>query len=147
MDLMSVTWWMWVLAGLILMALEVLTPGGFFVFFFGAGAMLVGLLDLMGLHLSFPAQGLVFVGASVGAIVVLRKPAQELFQPRGMRGKVDSIVGETAQTTEEIPIAGIGKAELRGASWNVRNIGDKPIPRLARCRVESVDGLTLNVRF
>jgi len=144
---MSVVWWMWLVLALVLMALEVLTPGGFFVFFFGAGAMLVGLIDLMGLHMSLPAQGVLFVGASVGSILVFRKPMQELFQLRGAKGNVDSLVGETAQAMEDIPVAGIGKAELRGAAWNVRNIGDKPIPRSSRCRVESVDGLTLNIRF
>jgi membrane protein implicated in regulation of membrane protease activity len=47
---------------------------------------------------------------------------------------------------EEIPSNGIGKAEMRGTSWNARNIGDKPLARGERCRVERVDGLTLVVR-
>jgi membrane protein implicated in regulation of membrane protease activity len=145
-DSMSVSWWMWLLAGLLLMALEILTPGGFFVIFFGAGAVIVGLLDFAGLSMSFPAQGLLFVAVSVGAIVLFRKPLQQKVQLKSTRGKVDSLVGETAQAMEEIPVDGIGKAELRGASWNVRNVGNIPIPRSARCRVEAVDGLTLNVR-
>jgi membrane protein implicated in regulation of membrane protease activity len=55
-------------------------------------------------------------------------------------------VGETARATENIAVNEIGKAELRGASWNVRNIGDKPLVPGARCVVERVDGLTLHVR-
>jgi len=41
-------WWIWVLGGLVLLLAEVLTPGGFFVVFFGAGAILVGTIKLMG---------------------------------------------------------------------------------------------------
>jgi membrane protein implicated in regulation of membrane protease activity len=40
----------------------------------------------------------------------------------------------------------IGKAELRGSTWNARNVGETPITEDQRCRVESVDGLTLSVR-
>ena len=43
-------WWIWVLGGLVLLLAEVLTPGGFFVVFFGAGAILVGALKAAGLE-------------------------------------------------------------------------------------------------
>ncbi len=35
-------WWYWVVLGLLLTGLELATPGGFFVIFFGVGALLVG---------------------------------------------------------------------------------------------------------
>src|SRR3970040_1113492 len=41
-------WWIWVLGGLVLLLAEVLTPGGFFIVFFGAGAILVGVLKGLG---------------------------------------------------------------------------------------------------
>jgi len=62
------------------------------------------------------------------------------------KGKVDNLIGETAQALEDIAVDAIGKAELRGAAWNAHNIGDAPIPGSTRCRVERVDGLTLYVR-
>ena len=45
------TWWMWVALGLVLGAIELATPGGFFVIFFGVGAVIVGLAELAGLGL------------------------------------------------------------------------------------------------
>ena len=30
------TWWLWILLGLVLLGLELSTPGGFFIAFFGA---------------------------------------------------------------------------------------------------------------
>jgi membrane protein implicated in regulation of membrane protease activity len=41
-------WWIWVLGGLVLLVAEVTTPGGFFAIFFGAGAILVGVLKALG---------------------------------------------------------------------------------------------------
>jgi inner membrane protein len=40
----------------------------------------------------------------------------------------------------------VGKAEMRGTSWNTRNIGDQPLARGQRCRVERVEGLMIFVR-
>jgi membrane protein implicated in regulation of membrane protease activity len=62
------------------------------------------------------------------------------------RDNVDSLVGETAVATEEIHLNAVGKAELRGTSWNARNVGDKSLIRGQRCIVERVEGLTICVR-
>ena len=142
----EVSWWMWMLLGLGLAVLEILTPGGFFMIFFGVGAITVGLLDLLGVSMSFPVQGLMFVAISIVSILLFRKPLQQRFQTNMPKGKVDNLVGETARALEEIPADGIGKAELRGAAWNAHNIGEAPIALSARCRVERVEGLTLYVR-
>ena len=37
-------WWMWILLGLVLFWGEIVTPGGFYVIFFGVGAIVVGIL-------------------------------------------------------------------------------------------------------
>ena len=36
--------WMWIALGLVLAAIELATPSGFFIIFFGLGALIVGLL-------------------------------------------------------------------------------------------------------
>ncbi len=41
-------WWLWILIGLGLLVLETATPGGFFAFFFGVGAVLVGMAVALG---------------------------------------------------------------------------------------------------
>ena len=56
---------------------------------------------------------------------------------------MDSLIGETALALEDIAPGAMGKVELRGASWTARNIGDQPIQRSERPKVERVDGLTL----
>jgi membrane protein implicated in regulation of membrane protease activity len=59
---------------------------------------------------------------------------------------VDSLVGEVAVPLEDISVNSVGKAEMRGTSWNTRNIGDQPLARGQRCRVERVEGLMIFVR-
>ncbi len=43
--------WIWLILGLVLLAGELLTPGGFFIIFFGVGALAVGVLRLAGLEM------------------------------------------------------------------------------------------------
>jgi len=59
---------------------------------------------------------------------------------------VDSLVGEQATTIDEIPIAGLGKAEMRGSTWNARNVGETVLTRGQRCVVAAVEGLVIHVR-
>ena len=140
------TWWTWLLLGLVLAALELATPGGFFILFFGIGAIVVGILAWVGVPLSLPLQVVVFLAVSVISLLAFRKPMQRRFARTAPSGVVDSLVGEEAQVIEEIPAGGLGKVELRGSAWSARNAGAGPIPRLTRCTVERVEGLTLFVR-
>ena len=128
------------------MVFEALTPGGFFIIFFGVGAVVVGLLELAGLNMPLMVQGVLFVVTSVLATALFRKPLLQRFRDLTPKGKVDVIMGETAHALDDIPPNGYGKAELRGTSWNAHNVGETPIARASRCRVERVDGLTLYVR-
>ncbi len=65
-------WWAWIAAGVGLAILEVLAPGFIFIGF-AIGAVLVGLLMLLGLALSLAWALVVFALASVVSWVVLRK--------------------------------------------------------------------------
>jgi len=138
-------WWIWIVLGLALLLGELITPGGFYILFFGIGALVVGCLA--GFDVAGPAW-FQFVLFSVVSVVTLWLFRERLLQVT--RGEtpyiIDSMVGETAVMMDEIPSNGTGKAEMRGTSWNVRNIGDKPVARGERCRVERIEGLTLFVR-
>ena len=145
MESFMVSWWIWALCGVLLLLGEFLTPGGFYQFFFGIGALAVAIIDAAGIHWPLTAQIGLFLVLSIGSLVALRKPLRMKFgQER--ETEVDQIEGETAVTMEEIAAGAIGKAELRGAVWNARNVGDALIPASQRCRVERVNGLTLDIR-
>ncbi|GIU74677.1 MAG: hypothetical protein KatS3mg004_1764 [Bryobacteraceae bacterium] len=147
MEELSVAWWAWVVLGLVLLVGEVLTPGGFYIFFFGASAVCVGLLKWLGFTQGFVSEGLLFVGLSVAGVAFLRKPLLEKFPLRARdTPDTDPLTGETAVALVEIPPGGFGKVELRGSVWSAVNDGDAAIAASARCRVIGVEGLTLRVR-
>jgi membrane protein implicated in regulation of membrane protease activity len=141
---MALTWWLWLLAGCALLALELLTPGGFYIFFFGIGAIVIALLSVSGLLVSATGQWLLFALISVVLLLAFRKPMQRKLSVAD-RG-IDSMIGESARAMEEIGVAGLGKAELRGTVWTARNSGERSIVAGERCRVERIEGLTLYVR-
>ncbi|MEJ5367927.1 MAG: NfeD family protein [Bryobacteraceae bacterium] len=147
MEEYSVAWWAWVVLGIVLLAGEVLTPGGFYIFFFGASAVCVGLLKLTGFTQGLISEGLLFVGLAVCGVAFLRKPMLDRFKaPEGDNPDADRLVGEIAVAAQEIPPGDYGKVELRGSVWNARNEGEAAIAAGARCRVAGVDGLTLRVK-
>ncbi len=141
----SVTWWMWVLLGLLLMVGEVLTPGGFYILFFGLGAVLVGILKLFGLQ-SLPLEGLIFVVVSVGLLLLFRQRLLDKFKGSASGLPLDNLAQEVAVSLEEIPAGSIGKVELRGTSWSAQNVSDRAIPAKQRCLVERAEGLLLHIR-
>ncbi|MBL8236242.1 MAG: NfeD family protein [Bryobacterales bacterium] len=138
-------WWIWLVAAVALLAVEMLTPGGFYFLFFGAGAFVAGLLALAGVE-SLIVQALVFLAVSIAAILFFRKPLMARFQPPRPAHSVDSLVGETAILVAALHPGEFGQAELRGSNWKVRNTGGLSLPAGQRCIVEQVDGLTLSVR-
>jgi inner membrane protein len=141
---MDFSWWSWVLLGFVLLLFELLTPGGFYIFFFGVGAVLVGILAALGIAGPLWVQCLLFAIVSCFGLFIFRRPLQNRLSVKAH--DVDSIVGETAVAAEPIPVAGIGKAELRGTSWAARNAGTDVIAAGQRCRVERIEGLMLYIR-
>jgi len=143
---LMMTWWMWMVAGLILMGCEMLTPGTFYFIFLGVSALAVGIVTLA-IPLAAWLQWLLFSVFAVVSLAFFRRPLMQRFHLSGKQGhKVDSLMSETATALDDIPVGGIGKAELRGTSWTARNVGDRPLVRAERCKVEQVEGLTLNIR-
>jgi inner membrane protein len=136
-------WWIWVLGGLVLLLAEVLTPGGFFVIFFGAGAILVGVLKAVGWNGPAWAEWLVFTVLSVVSLALFRRPLMRRFNLQGDGKPVDQLAGERALVTEEVAPGGVGKAELRGATWTARTSGPLTLASGQRCLVERVEGLTI----
>lgn len=138
-------WWIWIVLGLVLLLGEMVTPGGFYILFFGVGAIIVGILA--GFNVAGPLwfQVIVFSGFSLITFWLFRRRLVQSID-RGTPDKVDTLIGETAVVTEEIPSRGIGKAEMRGTSWSAHNISEQSLARGQRCRVERVEGLTIYVR-
>lgn len=143
---MDMLWWHWILVGLVLLGIEMLTPGGFFVMFFGVGALVVGWLALMGLAGPLWTQWLLFSVFSAATLMFMRKPLLARLRGGQPSADRDAITGELAVPLEDILPGAVGRVELRGTSWSARNAGTTGLVKGQRCTVERVDGLTLFIR-
>lgn len=139
-------WWLWVLLGLGLLGLELVTPGAFVGFFFGLSALLVGVLAGVGILDETWVQWAAFSLVSILALVVLRKPLQARLNVGNDNMPVNDLVGEQVMVTVAVPAGGSGRVEHRGTTWTARTKGEATIPAGAHCRVEAVDGVTLWVK-
>jgi membrane protein implicated in regulation of membrane protease activity len=74
-------WWLWVILGFLMMVAELLTPGGFYLLFFGVGAVIVGSLDALGWAGPAWTQWLLFSLLSVVCLLVFRRPLRRDSNP------------------------------------------------------------------
>jgi membrane protein implicated in regulation of membrane protease activity len=139
------TWWLWIALGLVLAAIELATPGGIFIIFFGIGALVVGALALTGVVTETWMQWLLFPIVAVVSLRLFRQPLLGRLRARG-GDDVDSLVGEVATPASDIAPGGHGRAELRGSTWHVRNVAAVAVATGQRCRVVGVQGLMLDIR-
>lgn len=144
-------WSAWLVLGLLLVAIEVFTPGGFFLLFFGVSALLVGALAATNLPFtsSLPFQIVIFLAVSITGLILFRNALVARFGRLGRLGRgreVDSLMDSVATALEDLAPGAMGKVELRGSTWAARNSGSVPVTRGQRCTVERIDGLTLWVR-
>jgi membrane protein implicated in regulation of membrane protease activity len=136
-------WWLWLVLGLIFVGLEVLTPGGFYVLFFGIGALAVGSLAGFGWSGPIWFQWLLFSAISLLSLLCFRPHLVRATRSKERPDPIDTLEGETALLTDDLPPDAVGRAELRGTTWTVRNGDQQLLVRGQRCRVSRVDGLTL----
>ena len=135
---------MWLAGGLVLLLIELATPSGFFVMFFGLGALTVGVLERLGAFQAAWFQWLVFTLTSVVYLLLFRGPLQKKFDTPA--ANVDTLVNELAIPRERIPPGAVGRVDLRGALWNARNESSAIVETGQRCKVTRVDGLMVFIQ-
>jgi membrane protein implicated in regulation of membrane protease activity len=137
-------WWYWMLVGLVLLGAEMVTPGGFYILFFGLAALAVGTLAGVGLVQVEWLQWLLFSGIAILSLLVFRGPLLAWIKTHDKEmPNVDSMAGESAIPLEDLAPGGTGKAELRGTMWTAHNAGPALLKKNQRCKVQRVEGLTL----
>jgi hypothetical protein len=137
---------MWVLLGLALMAGELAMPGGFYVIFFGVGAVLIGGLAAAGIVTAPARQWLLFSVLSLAALLLFRRRLLRAVETPVRRDAIDALRGEVAIPVEDLAPGAVGKVELRGTSWTARNVDTRVLRAGERCRVDRIEGLTVLLR-
>ncbi len=135
--------WAWIILGIVLIGLELLAPGVFFIWL-GLAAIVTGLVDAA-LGLSWQVAALVFAGLSIAAVVLgrtlMRPSPQQDTQANQLNQRGQSLVGKVF--TLETPIKdGEGRIRVGDSSWRVTG-ADRFAG--AKVRVVRVEGATLVV--
>jgi membrane protein implicated in regulation of membrane protease activity len=139
-------WWYWVVLGLTLAAIELATPGGFYVIFFAVGALAVGALRLAGVVQTAWIEWLLFPVIALVTLRLFRQPLLGRMRVNEGPDLVDALVGEVAFAMGDIAPGQHGRAELRGSGWSARNVDTSTLIAGQRCRVVAVHGLMLDLR-
>lgn len=139
------TWWYWLFLGLILAGAEMLSPGGFYLLFFGIAALIVGALAGLDVVQALWLEWLLFSVLAVASLLLFRGPLLRMTK-HSPTHNVDTMIGELAVLLDDLPPGHTGKAELRGSTWSARNVGTVPLVSGQRATVARVDGLTILVK-
>lgn len=142
----SLRFWHWWIFAIVLLGLEIMVPGTFFLWM-GAAAGVVGLILLLIPDFPWQSQVLVFAVLSVVAVigwqVWLRRHPIETKDPT-LNARAAQYIGRVL-TLDGPLVDGVGKAKAGDSLWRVSAAGDLDLPDGERVRVTGVDGATLVV--
>ena len=139
-------WWAWIAIGAILLGSELaFIDAQFYLVFVGAGAFVVGMLQLAGLGMPVWLQWLTFAVLAAASMLTFRRRIYESMR-RGLPAMKSGPAGEIVTLPTALPPGETCRLEFRGCSWSAVNAGLGVIAAGSRARIERVDGLTLVVR-
>ena len=134
--------WSWMVAGLVLLALELVAPGGILIWM-GVAGIVTGLI-VMFRPLDWPVQWLIFGVLSLVSILVwLRLPRSRDTQSDRpyLNRRADRFTGHQASLDDSI-VDGFGRLVLDDTVWR---IAGPDLPAGARVRIVGNDGAVLQV--
>jgi len=136
-------WWAWIAVGAILLGSELFfVDAQFYLVFIGSAALLVGFLDVAGLHLADWVQWASFAALSASSMLGFRARIYARLRPPLPHVRTDPR-GEVVVLPATLPPGESCRLEYRGSFWTARNAGPVVIGAGARARIERVEGLTL----
>lgn len=138
-------WWAWIIAGLVLMGIEMLAVDtAFYLIFIGVAALLLGLAGLAGLDLPIWAQWVAFAVLAFVFMVFFREKLYNRLRG-GALGFRDPAVGKLVTVDKEVSPGAETRVKMRGSRWTAVNIGDQTITKGSQARITEVDGLNLMI--
>ena len=139
------TWWYWLVLGLVLIALEMASSGGFYIIFFGVAAVVVALLAATGLVAAHGCSGCCSRCSRSSRSPVPQSHDAEA-ESGGGRRRHRYAGRRNWHGARRMGAGANGHVELRGTTWSARNTGSTPLRRGQRCVVVRADRLTLLVK-
>ncbi len=140
------SWWGWLIIGIVLAGAELLTDAAFYLAFAGVAAICVGLLGLAGVGLPVWAQWVAFSILAVAAMVLFRRKCYDRL--RGVGGGAEfrhPAVGAAVVVDEDVAPGGRTRVRLQGTEWTAVNVGPDAMSRGTGAVVVDIDGVALEI--
>jgi membrane protein implicated in regulation of membrane protease activity len=136
-------WLIWLIAGLVLATLEILTPG-FVLACFSFGCFVAAIVAA--LDFSFSWQISFFAATTFALFVSARQLFGKLFgaKKEKVSTNIDRLIGLTAVTLEEVDDQR-GQVKVEGEAWSARSGSGEKLPAGLKVRVLRLDGNKLVV--
>jgi membrane protein implicated in regulation of membrane protease activity len=137
-------WWVWMILAAVCIVAEIFTAG-FFIFWFGIGALAAGLLSLFGLSVGW--QWAAFVVVSGVLLAISRRFAERFTkqQPPGIGA--DRFIGKRGVVLDQVDNqANTGRIRIDEEEWRADSDADEIIPTGKRVEVTRVDGTHMIVK-
>ena len=134
--------WSWIVAGLVLLALELVVPGGMLLWL-GIAGIITGLAALLQ-PIGWPLQFLIFGGLSLVLIVGWLRYSKSRGNGNDrpfLNRRGDRLVGQESTLDEPI-VNGSGRMQLGDSVWR---IAGPDLPAGQRVRVVAAEGAVLRV--
>ncbi|MDZ4164963.1 MAG: NfeD family protein [Smithellaceae bacterium] len=139
MDLTTLPWLVWFLAGIAIMLAELAVPG-FVIIFFGLGCWGAAVVAFFAPE-AYSAQVSVFLIVSVASLMTLRKVAMRVFvgQSEGAKTEDSGNVPLGARITldQDLEAGRVGRVRFRGTMWDA--VSEDPLPAGSEAEITGVD--------
>lgn len=138
-------WWIWLILAAIFIIAEIFTAG-FFIFWFGIGAALAGILALLGVGVLW--QWLSFVIVTAVLVIISRRFAERFTkqQPPGIGA--DRFIGKKGVVLEDINnLENTGRVRIDKDEWRADSETEVAIKKGSKVVVTRVDGTHLVVKI
>ncbi|WP_163783655.1 NfeD family protein [Myxococcus vastator] len=144
MDLTPTAWQLWLIAALLLGALE-LQLTSFMLLWLAVGALATSVAAALGLGLN--GQLYLFTAISVALFAASRTLFKNVFMRDATHLKtgIEAMLGQEAVVVESLGDPFGGTVRINGELWTARSLSG-PVPEGERVTVEQVEGLKLWVR-
>ena len=139
-------WWSWLIAGIVLIGLELTVADlAFYLVFIGAAAVVVGILEAGGAGLPAAGQWLLFAVLAVVSMLLFREKLYKRLRNVPGFDNTATGPGRTVATREDVPPGGSTRVALRGTEWDARNVGATPIKAGEQAEVLKTEGNVLQI--
>lgn len=134
----------WLCVGLGAILLELFTPTALISIWFACGAIIAGILEVIGVDLTF--QIVAFFTVSLVTMFVVRPVATRYLRGNTVPTNADCMIGSMATITRAIEDEHWGEVYVNSSYWSAVEVNGKSVAKGTKVKVLAIEGAKLIVK-